>query len=199
MTDNTARSMSLDSMDDFSTQRDQPPFDPQFRPSPKSLPVLQANHGYHHGFPPIYRRLPSRHLHSVVTTSFSVDEERDDVPKGHARRRHHSHGHRAGKDERSRDGDEREGWEYVAPGTVYFSSATQSPTNNSMESRPFLQRSYSSSGYFAHSEAMKRSYYHHSYSQNNLLRHVPPEFMPPTKRSEAISNGSLLPIDGKKS
>jgi hypothetical protein len=183
VTDSAARSMSIDSRDDFSVQNEQPKFGHTLPPSLKPPPVLNATMGFQPRFPPVYRRLPSRHIHSVVTTSFSVDEERDDVPRAYASGRDLAVEQRA-SNERRHDGDVREGWNTVIRGGPgYFAPATPSPKNSAMNSRPFLQRAYSSSGYFVPSESMKRSYYHHSLPANHYRGHLPPEFMPPTKRT----------------
>lgn len=184
VTDSAARSMSLDSRDEFSIPHDQPMFDHKMQPSPNSPQVHHANMEYQR-FPPIYRRLPSRHLHSVVTSSFSIDEERDDTPRGYMRGREHTREPRVDNDERRHDGDECNGWNTgTTGGAGYFVPTTPSPKCSAMSSHPFLQRSYSTSGYFAQSEAMKRSYYHHSLPPNHQYPgHLPPEFMPPTKRT----------------
>ena len=130
------------------------------------------------------RMLPPQNLRSVVTTSFSIDEERDDMMRGYVRAPSNlSFEQRTDISERRVGHGEREGWK-TSPQAVYFAPATPSPKHNRMNDRGFLHRAYSSPGYFSPSEAMKRSYYHHTQSMNQYHGHqLPPEFMPPMKRS----------------
>lgn len=225
VTDSTARSMSIDSRDDCSSKIEQPKFG-QTMPSPC---IHAATIGYQPRLPPVYRKLPSRHLHSVVTNSFSIDEERDDIPRAYTHGRDHVYIQREDKDERHVDREERQAWntgtprgfahftptspaytrrrEYIiaqrtdkgdrrhdaeepeawntasSGGHGYFACTTPSPKNSVLKSRPFLQRAYSSTGYAVPSDAMKRSYYHHSLPTNQNPGHLPPEFMPPSKRT----------------
>jgi hypothetical protein len=176
------RSMSLDSREDV--PQEQKIYEHKM-PSPPKSPTGYHHHGSGSGYAsssrryaPIYRRLPSRHIHSVVSTSFSIDEERDDHHRGYSR------AHIPGQSREHHDGHERDAWGEPSPREdEYFVPTTPSPKKNM--DRSFLHRSYSSSGYFGHSEAMKRSYYHHSLPTHHQQHpaQLPPEFMPPTKRT----------------
>jgi hypothetical protein len=195
--DSTARSMSLesrslDSKDEFSSiQRDKPVIDPKKSvSSPKMISINGPQMGYRHRFPTGSRRFPSQHLRSVVTSSFSIDEERDDMMRGFVRGPpNHSFEHRTDKDERRTVNDEREEWS-AASQTVYFAPATPSPKHNRLNSNQgYLHRAYSSPGYFVPSEAMKRSYYHHSLTMSPYHgQQLPPEFIPPMKRARLEPN-----------
>lgn len=89
---------------------------------------------------------------------------------------------RMDRNDRRRADDEREGWNGSTQ-VVYFAPSTPSPKNSRLPSQHYLHRTYSSSGYFVPSDAMKRSYYHHSMSRNPYQNPLPPEFMPPMKRT----------------
>ena len=136
---------------------------------------------YRQRYPYLNKR--SEHLRSVVTSSFSMDDERDDMMRGY------SHGppnfsfeQRMDRNARRRGDDEREGWNGSSQ-VVYFAPSTSSPKNNRIPSRHYLHRTYSSSGYFVPTDTMKRSYYHHSMAMNPYQNPLPPEFMPPMKRT----------------
>lgn len=186
VTDSTARSMSLDSRDDFHTPQEPSPYEQKISPYPKSSPGDQKTMGYHRRYAPVYRRLPSRNLQSVVTSSFSIEEERDGLQRGfpasHAR--DNTAESRSDSDERHHDGEDRDGWGIVSPAAESYYVQTPSPKIGSSINRAQIHRSYSTSGYFAQSDTMKRSYYHHSFPSNHQYQgQLPPEFMPPTKRT----------------
>lgn len=127
---------------------------------------------------------PTTRLQSVVTTSFSVDaEERAENSAGRARE-FFSADQRTDSDER-RDsrGESREGWDAKTSSKppTYYPPAFTPPRRE--HAHPSIQRAYSS-GYYSPGDAMKRSYFHHSVPSNQHPGALPPDFMPPSKRSK---------------
>lgn len=179
--DNASRTMSIDggsleSRVDHSSSRNE---------MPTASSKMQAPYGppdrYRHRYP--YPNKRSDHLRSVVTSSFSVDDERDDMMRGYTHGpSNFSFEQRMDRNARLPVDDEREGWN-TSTQVVYFAPSTPSPKNNRIPSRHYVHRTYSSSGYFIPSDSMKRSYYHHSMSRNPYQNPLPPEFMPPMKRT----------------
>lgn len=182
-----SRSMSLDSREDMSSQRvdhhyppaSHPPPPPHYQHHSGSNFASPRSTGYHdirvqHLHPRRYssgRRLPSRqNVQSVVTSSFSVEEERDDASRAYRRPATHS------------DEDEREEW--TPDSQQFYPPSTPSPKRSPGASRPLIQRAFSSSGYFVPPENVnKRSYYHHSIPASQYPTQLPPDFMPPSKRT----------------
>ena len=152
------------------------------------IPTASIKAHVPYGSPAVYRhRYPypnkrAEHLRSVVTSSFSMEDERDDMMRGYSHGpSNFSYEQRMDKNARRRADEEREGWN-ASTQVVYF-APSPSTKNDTIPSRHYLHRTYSSSGYFVPSEAMKRSYYHHSRTMTPYQNPLPPEFMPPTKRT----------------
>jgi hypothetical protein len=171
-----SRSMSLDSREDMSTSRDR--YIPSTRHPPQYshhggstfLPPRSPEYQQHPRYPTTTRRLPNRqHVQSVVTSSFSVDEDRDDAPRMYRRPPAHA------------EEDEREEW--MQDSHQFYPPSTPSPKRSPVGARPLIQRAFSSAGYFVPPENVnKRSYYHHSIPISQYHTQLPPEFMPPSKR-----------------
>ena len=154
------------------------------REMPNASTKMRALYGssvdYRQQYPYLNKR--SEHLRSVVTTSFSMDDERDDMIRGYTHGpSNFSFEQRMDRNVRRRADIEREGWNGSTQ-VVYFAPSTPSPKNNRMPSQHYLHRTYSSSGYFVPADTIKRSYYHHTMARNPYQNPLPPEFMPPMKR-----------------
>jgi hypothetical protein len=227
-------SMSIDSYESTNEKSD------FYKKHPLGLPSSphvhhMANGQFPYGNPYHYsnfsRHPPQRNLRSVITTSFSIDEERD---RGYSREQ------RMESEDVRQDADDRDDdWGSPKSGKrMYYSRASPtfvrhpsrvSPMSRDLNSPPshhhhhhhqmrgpsprgvnghrppFVQRSFSS-GYFAQSVELKRSYYHHSRPHSHYPAHLPPDFLPPkrpkidsspsAKREIAVSNESAEESDG---
>jgi hypothetical protein len=196
-------SMSIDSYDSTNEKRE------FYKKYPHGHPSSPHGHHMGHGqFPygnPYHysnfsRHPPQRNLRSVITTSFSIDEERD---RGYSREQ------RMESEDLRQEIDDRDDWVSPKSGKrMYYSrtsptflrhSSRVSPMSRDMNSPhshhhmrgpsprgpmghrpPFVQRSYSS-GYFASPLELKRSYYHHSRPHTRYPSNVPPDFLPPKR------------------
>lgn len=175
--DNATRSMSIDSRDDQMGQRDHGSMR-GMPPSPRSPHVMVARP------PPMYphryatgRTMPSRHVQSVVTSSFSMEDDRDDM--------HHVFRHGEPMHPMESEEGEREGWGPPRGSEGMYPSVQPPHGATPMDGNPLIKRAFSSSGYFVPTDTMKRSYYHHSSVPSNQYppTQLPPDFMPPTKRT----------------
>lgn len=181
VTDNGARSMSLESREDFSAHGPKDPAiygQPMHSSDQHSRSTMHSEATYSPRFLPPTSRMPGRRLESVVTTSFSHDEERDDAPRQYREHVRFDRGERYG--------EERESWNQgpppPPPNSRYYAPSAPSPKS----ARPYIHRAYSSQGYFVPQDTMKRSYFHHSSPSHQRHGDLPPEFMPPAKRSRNI-------------
>jgi hypothetical protein len=169
-----------------------PPPSPHGHQSKYNAPMM---YGYHHSNT---QTMPSqRQLQSVVTTSFSHEEERDESSRNPMSMHGSSVDHRQGAMDiggaRNHERHGQTGWN-SAPDREgrhqyhqdYSNAAAvpPSPRNPTAGRPPFIHRAYStgSQEHFAQPESMKRTFFHHarpsdSYSGGQL----PAEFMPPKR------------------
>lgn len=136
-------------------------------------------------YPPTTQPMQNqRQLQSVVTTSFSVEEERDDFSRNPTVVNRSPMEHRQGAI-RHDEAASRGGWVNTPEQRQEFSSPAQippSPRTASMTGRPpFLHRAYSSPEYYGQSDSMKRSFFHHSRPGDSLSNQLPADFMPPKR------------------
>jgi hypothetical protein len=174
-----------------------PPPSPHGHQSKYNAPMM---YGYHHSNT---QTMPSQHqLQSVVTTSFSVEEERDE-----SRSVEHRQGAMDIRGARTHEIHGQTGWNSVPDREEgrhqhhqdYSNTAEMSPSTrtSSMGRPPFIHRAYSTGHqeYFTQPESMKRSFFHHappsdSYSGGQL----PAEFMPPKRAKMTPStNREMMP------
>lgn len=177
-------------------------------PSPhghQSIYNATMMYGYHHSNT---QTMPQQHqLQSVVTTSFSHEEERDESSRNPMSMHGSSVEYRQGamgiggtRNHGQTGWDsthDREGRHQHQHNSSNAAEVAPSPRNPNICRPPFMHRAYSteSQEYFAHPESMKRTFFHHaqpsdSYSGGQL----PAEFMPPKRAKVTPSaNREIMP------
>lgn len=144
--------------------------------------------------------LTSRHLQSVVTSSFSLEDERDDPNRAMGRRLMHS---RMAAIERRNDYSEREdnaSGDREAANFFGHSNFEPHPApvhRTASNSSDLINRSFSSgsASFKSASEPLKRSYYHHSRPSEVPVAggQLPPDFMPPKRiKIKESSRGEVI-------
>lgn len=201
-----SHSMSIDSMEgSYNPHEHYQKFIPgPLPPSPHGIHVhpMAYTHPYH--ISPHSRIPPHRPLQSVISTSFSIDDERENGTSP-ARAQHNEQ--RLENEESRQVTEDRDDWGSPSNGRQVYgsprsftsyhrSSVTGSFRDNSVPYplarrgstspdgfQDHVYRSYSSGYPIPPPEALKRSYYHHSRPVTHYPGHTPPDFVPP-KRSK---------------
>jgi len=138
----------------------------------------------HHGHS---SSLTPRKLQSVVTSSFSIEDERDDLGRMSGRRMIgfasiDRRNDLAAEREEPLPSDTREDNSYYGIPEFDDGKPPSAPRgSNSNERGQIIQRSYSTGSKFQSSEPMKRSYYHHSRPADVQTGQLHPDFIPPKR------------------
>lgn len=192
----------------------------------RPLPSPHSHHIPHMAmvYPPPYcvtphhRVHPPRNLQSVVTSSFSLEEDREHAAARAGKYREQ----RMESEDNRHESEDREDWcspdsakirrSHLSSSSSDFyhrshSTIVPSPASRDDKSpdtiRPspstaatrrhqhhYVQRTYSS-GYYVPPESLKRSYYHHSSRPvSHYLGPVPPDFLPPKRPKTEASPGA---------
>jgi hypothetical protein len=150
-----------------------------------------------YGYPPNTQTMPSQpRLQSVVTTSFSLEEDRDESSRNGVAMHGSPVQHRQGAIDIGgawhHENHTQPGWN-IPPDRdgrnqhhLDYSNAAKiapSPRNPSMGHPPFLHRAYSTGNaeYSPSDSQMKRSFFHHARPSDSYSGHLPAEFMPPKR------------------
>lgn len=132
---------------------------------------------------------PRSHLQSVVTTSFSIEDERED----RGARRFGSVERRSDVPEREDVGHSEREDHYYAQGEFEAEGPRASPSERA-SATAYLQRSFSAGSAKFKSEPMKRSYYHHSRPNEVQTGQLPADFMPPKRVKLEQSNSREMMV-----
>lgn len=184
------RKMSIESSEAFHPPRAEAP--PLARPPTTPYSRYNAQLRQNMQYPEMQTRMISQPLQSVVTASFSA-EERDGFRGARGKPVYVSE-QRYDREERYMEEGERDDWgstgqrghqkppPFASAQSHDMGPPPPSPQTSRTGQPLTVQRAYSSPGYHAQGQSMKRNYYHHSQS-SEFSRELPTEFMPP-KRSK---------------
>jgi hypothetical protein len=146
----------------------------------------------HPHYPGDMESRPQRSLQAVVTSSFSLENERDDMGRSGMHHRmlapENRYESREARHDMERQGvDERDERHYHDYERHHHGNAMPPPIDH----RQYIQKSFST-GYHSNGGLLKRSYYHHSHQSDcqQLPEQLPADFMPPSGPKRMKANGT---------